>query len=199
MKSGETRTVKVYSCLHIIENRELIFSIVYDITDEVLLERKNKVFLIYIFLLISILILNYYLREIKKNKEIQSFNELRDSFIDSYDNLIYLKDENLKYVFVNKAVEKFYNMEESQIIGYGDFDITDKELAGKIHETDIAVLEKGTVMKSEINYNGNICETIKFPVKMTNGNYGVGAYVDDITTRKEQISKIEYMSTHDAY
>lgn len=90
-------------------------------------------------------------------------------------------------------------MEESQIIGYGDFDITDKELAGKIHETDIAVLEKGTVMKSEINYNGNICETIKFPVKMTNGNYGVGAYVDDITTRKEQISKIEYMSTHDAY
>lgn len=163
MKSGETRTVKVYSCLHIIENRELIFSIVYDITDEVLLERKNKVFLIYIFLLISILILNYYLREIKKNKEIQSFNELRDSFIDSYDNLIYLKDENLKYVFVNKAVEKFYNMEESQIIGYGDFDITDKELAGKIHETDIAVLEKGTVMKSEINYNGNICETIKFP------------------------------------
>jgi len=208
LKSGEIRTVEVYSCPHTIGDRELLFSIIYDITDEVYLERKNKaltyslttiLFLILIFLILFIVILNNNLKEIReKNEQIEAFNELKESFIDSYDNLIYLKDEYLKYVFINKAVKEFYNREESQIIGYGDFEICDKELAEKIHDINLAALEKGTTIKTEINFNDRVYRTINFPVKLPNNKYGVGAYVEDITERKEQMRRIEYMSSHDA-
>ena len=40
--------------------------------------------------------------------EIQNFNDLRQAFINAEDSLIYLKDENLKYVFVNRAFESFF-------------------------------------------------------------------------------------------
>ncbi|MGI6660028.1 MAG: hypothetical protein ACOX4N_11680 [Dethiobacteraceae bacterium] len=48
-------------------------------------------------------------RQLKaQNQRLNSLNQLRTTFIDADDRLIYLKDENLKYLFVNKAFERFY-------------------------------------------------------------------------------------------
>ena len=74
-----------------------------------------------ILLLLLLLLVFFSLRKLKiKNSQVNNFNELRKAFIDANDNLIYLKDENLKYVFINKSLECFYNKEHTQIIGYQD-------------------------------------------------------------------------------
>ena len=85
---------------------------------------KGKSILIYILLgvivllLVSLFLLFSSLRKLKaQNREIYNFNGLRKAFIDANDNLIYLKDENLKYVFTNKGLECFYNKKDSETVG----------------------------------------------------------------------------------
>lgn len=61
-----------------------------------------------IILLATIFILIKSFRKLKaQSNEISNFNELRKTYIDAHNCLIYLKDENLKYIFVNKAVMNF--------------------------------------------------------------------------------------------
>jgi len=95
--------------------------------------------------------------------------------------LIYLKDENLKYIFVNKALEEFYHKSASEIIGRDDFDITDKEFADIRRKTDLDVLERLTIIEDKVKWANRIYKTNKFPIKLLNGKYGVGAYIEDIT------------------
>lgn len=168
-----------------------MFNIVYDITDKIQLEKKNKMMtnmffftvagVIMILVIFSIILFKQFKKLKEKNHEMNNFNELRKSFINSYNNLIYLKDENLKYIFVNKAMERFYNKEEAQIIGCSNFDLADKEFAEKQRKTDLDVLKKRITIEDEISVQNRIYKMIKFPVKLINGNYGVGAYIDDVT------------------
>ncbi|HHW31205.1 MAG TPA: PAS domain-containing protein [Clostridiaceae bacterium] len=191
LANGDIRTVEVYSCPHTYNGKTILFATVYDITDKVELEKKerfvNNILLftlagaaIIIGVFSFILFMSFKKLKIR-NHEIESLNELRKTYINSYDNLIYLKDENLRYVFVNKAVMNFHKKEESEIIGHEDFEISDKELAEKQRETDLAVLESKTVFQTELAWKDRIFKIIKFPVKLINGHYGVGAFIEDIT------------------
>lgn len=124
-------------------------------------------------------------------KQIDNYNALRETFIDADNNLVYLKDENLKYVFVNKAVESFYKKPAAEIIGFDDYDLTDEEFAGKRRQTDLAVLERGTLVNDELEWNGRLFRITKFPVQMLNGKTGVGAYIIDKTEDYERERKQE--------
>lgn len=94
LASGEIRTVEVYSCPHVLGDKEVLFSIIYDITEKTQLQTKNRI-MTFAFLLIALGIIiflyvnNKNLTKIKK--EIENFNILRKTFTDSYEDLIYLK------------------------------------------------------------------------------------------------------------
>ncbi len=153
---------------------------------------------IILFLLLLIILLFINLTKLKqRNYEINNFNQLRKTFIDADNRLIYLKDKNLKYIFANKALEKFYDKQLSEIIGSDDFILTDPEFAEKQRKTDLDVLEKNILIEDQLEWQNNIYKMKKFPVKLLNGYYGVGAYIEDVTEKKEQIEKIEYLSFHD--
>jgi PAS domain-containing protein len=92
-------------------------------------------------------------------------SELQRAFIDADNSLIYLKDENLKYVFVNKAVENFYNKEVSEIVGHDDFKLTDEEFANIRRKTDLDVMEKMTVVVDEVKWHNRIFSNNKVPCK----------------------------------
>lgn len=117
----------------------------------------------------------------KKNKEIENFNELRQTFIDADDSLIYLKDENLKYLFVNKKTEEFYQRPAAEIIGHTDSELSLPEFAEKKKNTDLEALTKATLVTGEVRWDNRVYKTTKFPVKLLNGKYGVGAYIKDVT------------------
>jgi len=186
--SNEIKTVEVFSYPYTFGEREMLFSIIQDITNETILEKKNKMIfiglIIIIFILIFLLVLLFinYNKLKAKNKEISIFNDLRKTFINADNRLIYLKDENLDYIFINKAVENFYNKKANEIIGIDDFSLTkDKDFAEMKRKTDQGVLKNKTRIIDEIRWDNRIYKTNKFPIKMLNGNYGVGAYIEDIT------------------
>lgn len=130
-----------------------------------------------------------------QSNEINNFNELRKTYIDANSSLIYLKDENLKYIFINKAIANFYNKNLDDIIGHDVYKFAEKDYADISNETDLEVLEKKTLIVKEEKWKDRVLLSTKFPVKLGNGNYGVGAYIEDVTEayynkRKEEKRQI---------
>ncbi len=195
LSSGEIRTVEVHSYPYNFEGNSLLFSIINDITPRVELANTNKqityfllfsalaVILIFSFLIYNMKKKNSLLRQ--KNAELENFYKLRKNFINADDRLIYLKDQNLKYIFVNTAVEKFYDMTQEEIISKTDFDITQKEFAKLKQDTDLEVLDKLKRIEDEVLWDGRLYKTNKFPIDLLNGSIGVGAYIEDITEEKK--------------
>lgn len=146
---------------------------------------------ILILLLILLVISHKKLRLTKA--ELKNFNQLRQAFIDADESLTYLKDENLKYVFVNKALENYYQMRAQDIIGLDDYALKNDDLSNKHRETDLAVLEKEKLIVGEEEWQGRLYRSTKFPVRMLNGMYGVGAYISDITEDREKLRKLQRM------
>jgi diguanylate cyclase (GGDEF)-like protein/PAS domain S-box-containing protein len=195
LKNGEIRSVEVFSYPVQYGEREALYSIIHDITEKVLLEEKEdrmitmiivtgSIVIAILTLLLILIVRNHRKLKISK-KKIDSFNELSQTFIDANKDLMYLKDENLKYIFINKAVEAFYKKKAQDIIGHGDYDLTEEEFARKREKTDLAVLEKESLVIDEVIWDGRIYETRKFPVRMLNERYGVGAYIRDVTEERE--------------
>ncbi len=201
LRSGDVKTVEVFSYPVEQDGRSLLFSIVHDITETTLLAQKQDELVTFFFIaggitIAALLLLSAALfgsrRKMKEAKDaIENSQMLHKTFIDADDSLIYLKDESLKYVFVNRATELFYQRGQEQIIGLNDFELSDDEFAARRRETDLQALNRNTVVTDEVTWNGKIYRTLKFPVPLPNGHHGVGAYVTDITQARKNEKKQE--------
>lgn len=199
LANGEIRNVEVFSYPVKYGEKDVLFSIVHDITVKTQLEEREKrtitviialgcVAIAVLLCLFTMLVLINKKLKVSKN-EIDNLNALRKIFIDADDSIIYLKDDNLKYVFVNRAFETFYQKTSQDIIGFDDNKLTNDEFAKIRKQTDLAVLEKETLISDQVEWAGRVYKTIKFPVLMLNGRFGVGAYVIDITEEREYEKK----------
>ncbi len=198
LASGEVRTVEVFSYPYSSGEEGLRFSVIHDITEERLLAERNSQMtrsafilgsvVIAIFALLSCNLFRSLRRLQAKTAELDNLNELRKAFIDADDRLIYLKDEHLRYVFVNQAMERFMQRPAVEIVGQEDFALDETDFAALKRATDVEVLQNRSVTLNEVNWRGRIYQTTKFPIKMLSGAYGVGAYVEDVTDEKRRRS-----------
>lgn len=155
--------------------------------------------LIILILLISSYLLNKKNKKLKSTKiELENFNKLYQTFIDAKDNLIYLKDNNLKYVFVNKAVAEFYNKSKNEIIGQDDYQISKRKFANLRRLTDNMVRSEKKRIVEEIEWNDRVYKSTKFPVKLLDDSYGVGAFIEDVTEKVEREKQIKYLLYRDS-
>jgi PAS domain S-box-containing protein len=76
-------------------------------------------------------------------------SNLMQTFIDSCDAVIYLKDEQGRYLMVNRAFEEVFKVSREQILGKTDYDITSKEQADKWRSLDNKVRQTGTPINHE--------------------------------------------------
>jgi len=195
LASGEVRTVEVFSYPVDNDGRSVLFSIIYDVTDKVLLEGKTKDltvagFALGVFVLVLLtLLLSLSTRSRRRlqeaNREIADTNSMLRTFIDAQGDWVYLKDSKLRYVFVNRSFECFYGKKADQIIGLDDYALTtESSFADLRRKTDLDALEKGTIAHDEIIGDGKVFATTKFPVRLADGQTGVGAYVRDVTQQR---------------
>ncbi|MDD2362649.1 MAG: diguanylate cyclase [Oscillospiraceae bacterium] len=131
-----------------------------------------------------------------RHKQIEGLFSLHKTFIDAEDSIIYLKDVNLEYVFVNKAFEEFYNTKEDKVIGFNDYVLSNHKFAELVRRSDFKVLESKTSVFDEFEWENRVYKITKFPVRTIAGQTGVGAYVKDITDEREHIKQQEiYLQT----
>jgi len=90
--------------------------------------------------------------DITKQKEqeqkILSLSRLLNNTINSFENLIFVKDENFIYKECNRAFEQFLGRSREDIIGKDDYELFDKEMADMFRENDKKVLASTKVHKN---------------------------------------------------
>jgi PAS domain S-box-containing protein len=115
---------------------------------------------------------------------IRASEERYQTFIDSTDDIAFLKDEHLNYLLINNAAINFFGKKKEYILGSTDFDLMDRKSANLCLESDMETLKKNSLYISEEAIGACIYETRKFPVTLRNGTVGIGCYVRDITERR---------------
>jgi PAS domain S-box-containing protein len=137
-----------------------------------------------IFVLVAYVI--GYVSEQKAEHEdaVREREERYSTFLDSTSDLAYLKDDQFRFVLVNKTLSEYYGKKAEEIIGKTDFDFMPEPAAEECSYTDKKAITAGTVVVTEERAGDRILETRKFPVRLGDNKIGVGAYIRDITERK---------------
>ncbi|MDD2383605.1 MAG: EAL domain-containing protein [Sulfurospirillaceae bacterium] len=125
--------------------------------------------------------------------------------LDAIPDLIWLKDTEGKYLFCNRAFERLFGAQESEIIGKYDYDFVDFKLADFFRANDLialsarhAVTNEEELHFKEDGYQG-FFETIKVPVYDSVDNViGILGIARDISVRKANEEKIEKLEYFDA-
>ncbi|AFA46923.1 diguanylate cyclase domain-containing protein [Acetobacterium woodii] len=127
----------------------------------------------------------------QKKEEIKYIRDTRDAFLDEDNRVVYLKDENLHYLFINKAGEKHCKKPVSEIIGQDDR-IFDMNVFGTDNiKIDQQVIKNKEPIIYEERYHQRFYKIAKFPVKLKAEKIGVGAFVREITFEEKLIKKQE--------
>ncbi len=116
--------------------------------------------------------------------------------------LVYLKNLEGTYLFVNKKWEEITKRNRDETIGKKDYEIFSSEIARKFVENDRRVMEEKKVMEFEehLDYEDNTFYflSIKFPIFDENDQLtSICGITTDITERKMAEEKILYLATHD--
>jgi PAS domain S-box-containing protein len=111
-------------------------------------------------------------------------------FLDHAPFAMYLKDTDLRYQLVNRAVEQFQGMTAAEICGRTPAQIYPPALAERFIAEDQEVLARGVPVTFEYSdptltsYADSL--TVRFPVRDTNGRIvALGGITQDITERKQ--------------
>ena len=110
------------------------------------------------------------------------------AIVDNSPAVIYAKDVDGRYVFVNKKWHKLFDLQLKDIIGKTDHEIFDKSFADQFRKNDLEVQNLGRAVKSEEVAPHKDGEhtyiTVKFPLLDEHGSiYAICGISTDITDR----------------
>lgn len=124
------------------------------------------------------------------------------SILNNTTTVIYVKDINGRYTFINKQFENLIKVTCAEVEGKTDYDLWPKEIADSFRANDMKVMESKTPLEfeeiapQEDGLHSYIA--IKFPLYNSAGAiYAVCGISTDITKRKQMEEIIRQMAYHD--
>ena len=130
----------------------------------------------------------------KVSESLQKSDERYSTFINANDDIIFLKDDQFRYVIVNDACAKFFNVSKEAMIGKSDQEISPEDLIYPCKSSDLKTLETLSTVVVEEKMGDRFFETTKFPVQLTNNQFGVGGIIRDITEQKKSVEREQFIS-----
>jgi len=117
--------------------------------------------------------------------------------------VIYVKDHNGHYLFINKGYEKLFHINNEEIIGKSDADIFDNDFCNTFQHNDVKILKEGLVLNTEFSVSQEdglrSYSTIKFPLSNDkNEYYAICGIATDITESKLQAEQLRHSQKMDA-
>ncbi|HPF21712.1 MAG TPA: PAS domain-containing protein, partial [Syntrophomonas sp.] len=133
-------------------------------------------------------------------QELSASNELLYRFLNSSSDMAFIKDHEFRYIFVNQAMAGYFDALPDEIIGKTDFDLLPLTAAKNCRRTDQKALTSGTIVNAEEKVGERIYESVKFPVQLTSGHTGIGAFLKDITAnRRNEDYLLQQLTRHSIF
>ena len=128
--------------------------------------------------------------ELSSEELIQANTSLRESetryrtFIDATSDLVFLKDDAFRYLFINRAYLAFLDKSAADIIGHTDFDLMPPDMARHCRASDQQARDRNASVATEEVVGAQTFQTIKFPVPLPGERIGIGGYIRDLTHQR---------------
>ncbi|MCV3214228.1 EAL domain-containing protein [Plectonema radiosum NIES-515] len=114
--------------------------------------------------------------------------ELFQAFMNNSPTVAFMKDEAGRNVYMNKQLERIFNIKSGDLQGKTDFDWLPHDTAKQVHENDLYVMSTGKaveVIEAITAPDGSLCYWLvfKFPFENARGQKFVGGVAVDISDR----------------
>lgn len=138
-----------------------------------------------------VIIFNDVSEQYNLRKAASKSERLLTSIMNNTPAVIYVKDTNGIFTYINREFENIFDLKQEDVIGKSLFDIFPEMIAEEMYKNDQAVLESTSMLQTEEaapHKDGpHIYSTIKFPLFDEQGNPdAVCGISTDITVRKKQ-------------
>ncbi len=104
------------------------------------------------------------------------------TFLNATTDIVFLKDDQRRYLFTNRANTLFIGKPEEQILGATDEELFPEGMAEACRASDLLAVERMDAVVSVEVAEGRHFQTLKFPVDLEGGRTGVGGFIRDMTT-----------------
>lgn len=201
-KNKLEKTLQVFKILGLTKNSINLDSFIYEYNHEnkiiykIAHNHRDMIVVLVLFAFIIFMLTIYFLNKIHDKKKL--LNEV----INSCDDLIYYKDQKLKYIGCNEAFAKFAKISKDEIMGRDDFELFDSEFATAFRDNDLKVLKTKQMSVDEewLEFNNKMLlfQSKKRPFKYdSNTGIGILGVSRDITNLYEIQKKFEEQATID--
>lgn len=112
--------------------------------------------------------------------------ERKTSFFNASKDMMFIKDNNFRYIEVNDALLQFFGKSANEVLGKTDGELLVEGDLDDVMISDNEVLDKNVTVKIEERFGPRLYEATKFPVILESGNYGVGGVVRDLTSAAQK-------------
>lgn len=126
----------------------------------------------------------------QSQERLEHSEERLGAILDAVDACIYLKDQQGRYLFANKAVRRIWNAELSEVVGCTDEKFFDAATAAHVREIDRRVLENGETLRelesvAVLGTGESVTYlTFKLPLRNSNGDiHALCGISTDVTER----------------
>lgn len=131
----------------------------------------------------------------KIRAEREEYQYRLQSILDNTPLIVFVKDLDGRYLFVNKAFLELLNLTNKEVVGKTDFDITNAELAAEYKKVDDEVIRTlRSIEREETIYNDDGGQNLlltKFPLfDRKNNIYGVSGIATDYTDKVQYRQKL---------
>jgi len=120
--------------------------------------------------------------------------QLLRTFLNSTSDFVFLKDNNFRHLLANNGLCNFYGKNEKEIIGKTDFDLMPEKDALECRRSDEQALNTKNIVITEEFVREQYFETLKFPIKLSDKEWGVGGFIRNITAQKEVEKEITLLA-----
>lgn len=108
-------------------------------------------------------------------------------FLENNPALVWLKDADLRYVYVNESTSRSFGIPSERWIGHTDLELFGPEVGTRMRDIDERVLRENRVIREQKTSPAN--EKLhyvvhRFPLPMPEGRIGIGATAVDVTREK---------------
>jgi PAS domain S-box-containing protein len=121
--------------------------------------------------------------------------KLAEAVIDSVPNPMFVKDENLRYVLVNKAFADFFDTTPDKIVGQSDASLVPAHEQGLFEDDERRVLETGEIYEVQTAHVRNGAEIYRIVrknrVRSASGKAYLAASIFDVTELKRRETEAE--------